>query len=43
MKFYQITKHATAEFTLKALLKAFSIGVLVAVVTDNGRHFSVSQ
>ncbi len=31
-----ITKHATADFTLKALPKAFSReGVPVAVVTDN--------
>ncbi len=37
-------KHATAEFTLKALRKAFiREGDPAAVMTDNGRHFSAKS
>ncbi len=39
-----ITRHATADFTQKALRKTFSReGVPAAVVTDNGRNFSVKS
>ncbi len=39
-----IMKHATAEFTLKALRKTFiGEGVPAAVMTDNGRHFSAKS
>ncbi len=39
-----ITKHALADFTLKALRNTYSReGVPDAVVTDNGGHFSAKS
>ncbi len=39
-----ITKHASADFTLKALRNTYSReGVPAAVMTDNGRHFSAKS